>query len=399
MSSHKEKLTQFVDGLINKEDVQKLYQTYEAEIQVITPMEVFELISVRMREGETPQALLPFVDKLINVFYMPLKGFQWQRPAPDTFLNYLMLENDALIGILEAFKNVIKSSHLIDEKPAIAKLLKQCIAYESHLQKLENILFPYLEKRDVHFEGLKIMWALHDETRRIMKAMEANVSRLDTNEALLKVQLGQLYFKLYGLVQKQELLLFPAAVRCLSDDDFLAMHLQSFDYTFPYISRPEKPEIDLETLLYKTGGVAHEFNATLGESKLIQSDSGVVTVTQMIQMLNHLPVEITFVDADDKVAFFTKPKKRIFPRSPAVIGRDVRNCHPAESVHVVERILQDFKNGLRDQETFWIQMKDMFVLIQYFAVRDEKGQYNGILEVIQEISEIRKLTGEKRLLS
>jgi DUF438 domain-containing protein len=119
----------------------------------------------------------------------------------------------------------------------------------------------------------------------------------------------------------------------------------------------------------------------------------------MIQMLNHLPVEITFVDADDKVAFFTKPKKRIFPRSPAVIGRDVRNCHPAESVHVVERILQDFKNGLRDQETFWIQMKDMFVLIQYFAVRDEKGQYNGILEVIQEISEIRKLTGEKRLLS
>ncbi|MBS7526210.1 DUF438 domain-containing protein [Fusibacter paucivorans] len=399
MSSHKENLTQFVEGLINKEDVQKLYQTYEADIQVITPMEVFEMMSARMRAGETPQALLPFVDKLINVFYMPLKGFQWQRPAPDTFLNYLMLENDALIGILEAFKNVIKSSHLIDEKPAIAKLLKQCFAYESHLQKLENILFPYLEKRNNHFEGLKIMWTLHDETRRIMKTMDANVSRLDTNEALLKVQLGQLYFKLYGLVQKQDLLLFPAATSCLSDADFLAMHMQSFDYVFPYISRPEKPDIALETLLYEHGGVAYEYQEMLGDEKLIQTETGIMTITQMIQMLNHLPVDITFVDAEDKVAFFTKPKKRIFPRSPAVIGRDVRNCHPAESVHVVERILEDFRNGVRDQETFWIQMKEMFILIQYFAVRDESGQYMGTLEVSQEIGEIRRLTGEKRLLS
>jgi DUF438 domain-containing protein len=399
MSTHKENLTDFVEGLLQKEDVQKLYQTYETDIQGITPMEVFELMSARMRSGETPQALLPFVDKLINVFYMPLKGYQWQRPEPDTFLYYLLRENDALIGILEAFKNVIKSSDLIEEKPAISKLLKQCFAYDSHLLKLENILFPYLEKRHERFDGLKIMWTLHDETRRVMKAMQANIARLDTNEQLLKVQMGQLYFKLYGLVQKQDLLLFPSAMQCLNEKDFLAMHLQSFDYDFPYITRPEKPDVNLEQLLYESGGVAFEYHKALTADALIRTETGVLTLTQMVQMLNHLPVDITFVDADDRVAFFTKPKKRIFPRSPAVIGRDVRNCHPSESVHVVEKILSDFRAGLREQESFWIQMKELFILIQYFAVKDDAGKYLGTLEVSQEISGIRKLNGEKRLLS
>ena len=396
MSSHRENISKFVEGLIQKEDVQKLYQTYEDDLHSITPQEVFELLSNRLKIGARPAEILPFVDKLINVFYVALSGYSWKKPEEGTFLFYLMKENDALIGILEAFKNVIKSGNLNEEKPALKTLLKQSEAYNSHLQKLENILFPYMEKASDNFSGLTILWTLHDETRKIIKEMRSNVDLEQMDEKLLRIQLGQLYFKLYGLVQKQTLLLFPAAVNILSENDFKAMHLQSFDYDFPYIIAPEKPNESLSDLLYEPGGIAErEFR----DEMMIKTDTGILTLSQMIHVLNHLPVDITFVDADDKVVFFSKPKHRIFPRSAAVIGRNVRNCHPSESVDKVEAIIQSFKVGERDTESFWIQMKGMFILIQYFAVRDDMGNYLGTLEVSQEISQIQKLKGEKRLMS
>ncbi len=114
-------------------------------------------------------------------------------------------------------------------------------------------------------------------------------------------------------------------------------------------------------------------------------------------MMNHLPVDITFVDAEDKVVYFSNPKDRIFPRSVAVVGRDVRNCHPSDSVERVVKILDDFRNGISDTESFWIQMKGLFILIQYYAVRTDDGDYLGTLEVSQEISGIKALEGEKRL--
>ncbi len=114
--------------------------------------------------------------------------------------------------------------------------------------------------------------------------------------------------------------------------------------------------------------------------------------------MNTLPVDMTLIDANDKVKFFSKPKDRIFQRSPAIIGRDVRNCHPPKSVHIVERILEAFKQGKKDSAKFWIKMNGMFIVIQYFALRDENGTYLGTLEVSQEASDIRALTGEQRLL-
>jgi DUF438 domain-containing protein len=115
-------------------------------------------------------------------------------------------------------------------------------------------------------------------------------------------------------------------------------------------------------------------------------------------MLNHLPVDMTLVDENDEVRYFSTPGDRIFPRSKAIIGRKVENCHPPSSVHVVTELLDAFKAGKKDKESFWIQMGKKFILIQYFALRDEKGTYKGTLEVSQDVSEIRSLTGEKRLM-
>jgi len=111
-----------------------------------------------------------------------------------------------------------------------------------------------------------------------------------------------------------------------------------------------------------------------------------------------LPVDITMIDENDRVCFFSNPKERFFPRSKAIIGRTVQNCHPPESVHVVDDLVKAFKSGEKDSESFWIQMKGRFVLIQYFALRDEDNAYKGCIEVSQDVTDIRKLNGEKRLM-
>src|SRR5690606_25491741 len=117
------------------------------------------------------------------------------------------------------------------------------------------------------------------------------------------------------------------------------------------------------------------------------------------QIFNAIPGDMTFIDKDDIVKYFSQDENRIFPRTKAVIGRSVQNCHPPASVHVVEKLLADFKSGKKDSEDFWIKMGDLYVLIRYFAIRDENGEYLGTLEFTQDIAPIRAIEGEKRLLS
>jgi DUF438 domain-containing protein len=134
------------------------------------------------------------------------------------------------------------------------------------------------------------------------------------------------------------------------------------------------------------------------ETGKIQLPSGSFNVTELTAILNTIPFDMTFVDKDDKVRYFTQGRERIFARSRAILGRNVRQCHPPSSIHVIEKILDDFKSGRGDHTTFWISLKDRFIHIEYFALRSEEGDYLGTLEVSQDLTEKRKLEGEQRLL-
>jgi hypothetical protein len=131
---------------------------------------------------------------------------------------------------------------------------------------------------------------------------------------------------------------------------------------------------------------------------LLHLDTGTLTAQEVNLLLTHLPIDITYVDKEDTVRFFSQTKERIFPRSPAIIGRKVQKCHPPASLHRVQRIVDDFRAGRQDEAEFWIQMQGQFVHIRYFAMRDEQGEYQGTLEVTQDIARIRTLEGEQRLL-
>jgi DUF438 domain-containing protein len=175
----------------------------------------------------------------------------------------------------------------------------------------------------------------------------------------------------------------------LSSEEWAAIHIQEPEFGVCYVE-PSKP---------RAAKPPETAPASQAEGDgLIPLQTGALTPQQIALMLTHLPVDITFVDENDAVRFFSATKERIFPRSPAIIGRSVQKCHPPASVHRVQRILDDFRAGYRDEAEFWIQMGGKFIHIRYFAVRDEQGAYKGTIEVSQDVTHIRALEGERRLL-
>lgn len=131
----------------------------------------------------------------------------------------------------------------------------------------------------------------------------------------------------------------------------------------------------------------------------IKLPTGVLEIEELVNLMNALPVDITFVDKDNRVKYFSQGKERVFPRTVSVIGRNVSNCHPPASVHIVEKIVEDLRTGRKDKEDFWLHLGDKFILISYYAVRSENREFLGVLEVTQNIKPIQEITGEKRLVS
>ena len=130
----------------------------------------------------------------------------------------------------------------------------------------------------------------------------------------------------------------------------------------------------------------------------MQLETGSLSEEETEAILNALPVDITFVDKEDQVKFFNKLGSRVFVRTKGTIGRKVQQCHPQRSIHIVNKIVESFKTGKKDVAEFWIQMEDRMIYIRYFAVRNKGGKYLGTLEITQDITEIKKIEGEKRLL-
>lgn len=379
-----EDLKNYVEGVLKKEDGRNLYFAYKDSLDNVTPQDAFEVFYSKLQEGYEPKEILEILDRVINVFHHSLKDYKWEKPKENSFLDILMKENKALEKKLNEIRPILFDKNIKEKKKELLSKLKELQKFDAHYLKKENILFPYLEKKNKNFEGLTLMWTLHDEARKNIAKMIEYLEKDEFDRDEFNVQIGKLFFSLLGLVHKEEYILFPAAMEVISDDEWGDMNMQSLEYGFPFIDPPriEKKELDIR-----------EF-----DGMKFKTDTGELSFEQILLIFNNLPVDLSFVDENDKLRFFTKPKDRIFPRSPAAIGRDVRNCHPAKSIHVVEEIIGEFKAGRRDSATFWINFKGRLVLIQYFALRNSKGEYKGVLEVSQDVTEIKKLEGERRLL-
>jgi DUF438 domain-containing protein len=264
---------------------------------------------------------------------------------------------------------------------------------QKHFQREENVLFPYMEKHGVTGPPAA-MWSEHEVLRAKEKDLLSLIARqryMDKMEFVtnLRCQSALLLSLLNVHFYKENHVLFPMAIRTLDFHEWNDARKQ-FDEIgcCNFVQHHATMEF---------APVKVEESAPTGEEIVLPT--GRFSRSELEMVLNALPVDFTFVDDHDRVRYFSGSSDRIFVRTPAVLGREVQNCHPQKSVHVVQHIIDGFKEGTRDQAEFWINMQGRFIHIRYFPLRDKQGKYQGVLEVTQDVTGIRKLEGEKRLLN
>ena len=253
--------------------------------------------------------------------------------------------------------------------------INELMDIEKHYQRKEHLLFTCLERHGINGPS-KVMWAKDDEVRARLKRLRGAPDS-DIEPALTAIE---------EMIYKEENILLPAAMQKLTEAEWAEIWASSPRYGWCLVE-PRKG--------YRPSGVA----TTAAAAGSVHLPTGNLTLEQLTALFSTLPVDITFVDANDRVAFFSEGPERVFARSKAVIGRQVQNCHPPHSVDTVNRILDDFRSGRQSIAEFWIDFGGRFVHIRYFAVRGEENQYLGCLEVTQDVTGIRKLEGQRRLLA
>ena len=356
-------------------------------IPTVIPTDFIRLFDEIIKDGHKMDDIKVLTNKVLNIFHIPIKEYRRIEPKKDSFLGVMEQNNREMALLLDkirpVYKAFVKNIDNVGLRNDLAKLFWQLEVFLKHYTIKENVLFPIIEETWPDYRCLQIMWSFHDDIRRNIKTVIAQLSEDDFDLKQFNKCVGDIFFNMLAIKFREERILYPYILSTISESQLETMNREGFELGYPYIQASLSTGREV-----KTGF----------ERDLVNLGTGTVNVEQIKLIFNHLPVDITFVDKNNKVCYFSTPKKRVFPRTTAIIGREVSNCHPPESVHVVEKIIESFRNGEKDHADFWIRMKGEDILIQYFALRNEQGNYKGVLEVSQEISDIKALEGEKRLL-
>ena len=308
-------------------------------------------------------------------------------------------ENIALKDEIEKAHNLIGTINAltIDKLPGFVLQLRTIFNalsdIDKHYKRKEFLLFPYLEKHLITGPPT-VMWGKHDETRVFLndsiKDLESSITSVEQLKSIINNNLKRTLELIDGMIMKEEEILFPMSMDTLTEEEWYKIYSETLEFGFCLVD----PEDE-----WKPAGVVIEKQQYV-ESGAIQLSSGSFDIKQLEALFLHLPIDITFVDANDKVAFFSHSPNRVFERNRSIIGRDVRMCHPPGSVNIVEQIISDFKSGKENKAVFWMSnFMGRFIYIEYSAVRDKENNYLGVVEVTQDITQMRKLEGDQRLLS
>ncbi len=313
--------------------------------------------------------------------------FEGKYPDGHPVRSYLE-ENLLIRKYIQELKNINPVDNLEIFKEIFNKLAK----VELHFARKENQLFPYLEKYG-WTSPTQNMWTFHDQIRDQIKDTKRSIESGDTEKIIEDTQ--GVYHALEHIIQVEEGRLLPNAMNMLSEDDWKEFYEGDKEIGWMFSTLPTQ---------YPAPEYIHPSKDTkkrdlpFGIEDKTHYDEGYLTPAQVNSIFRILPVDITYVNENDQVVFYNRGDDRVFPRSAGIIGREVKFCHPPKSVDQVIKILEEFKAGRQDKADFWIEFKGQFVHIQYFAVRDEDGTYRGVIEMSQDVTDIRALKGEKRLL-
>ena len=371
-------------------------------VELLTSIPYDEVVEVEQElisEGLPVEEVLKFCDihQLVldgHIDQSGVKSVPAGHPV-DTFKKE-NLELEKAINELEQLFSKVKHLKETDVKQWLIKAhthLNNLMDVDKHYKRKEYLVFPFLEKYEITGPP-KVMWGKHDEIRAQLKASIEAVSTTGTVSpdevaTITELVLLPAVKGISDMISKEEEILLPMCMDKLTDEDWYSVYQQTNEFGYCLFD----PQVE-----WKPVGVGTS-EVTYNTGNKIQLSTGSFNPEELETLFRTLPIDITFVDKDDKVKFFSLGPDRIFTRNRAIIGRDVRMCHPPSSVHIVEQILNDFKSGKENSAAFWILMQGRFIYIEYFALRDKNNLYQGTIEFTQDLTKIRKLEGEQRLLS
>jgi PAS domain S-box-containing protein len=393
---------EILKGLLRKlhegADPEQIKEEFKRTLGDVPPTEIAAVEEELIKEGMPREEIHKFCDVHLAVLKESLDREKSLAPAGHP-INILMEEHKMLLKFADEFKVIAaemkKASDFAVASGHIGRLDDMAHNFrdsESHYVREENVLFPSLEKHGIT-QPPAIMWMEHDKIREIKKRLyglmgrRGNMAFHDFAKQLDEVALA-LAEMLSSHFYKENNILFPTALQVIGENEWQDIRNQ-FDELGYCCFTPGLESVKAEK---------SETPATKPEVEgKVSFETGALSGKELEALLDTLPVDVTFVDKDDTVRYFSQSKDRIFPRAKAIIGRKVQQCHPEKSVHIVNQILEDFRSGKRDAAQFWINLKDRLIYIRYFAVRKD-GDYLGCLEVTQDITDIKNIEGEKRLL-
>jgi DUF438 domain-containing protein len=379
----------------------KIKRQLETMLEDVDYSDVFQMEIQLMEEGIPQESIQQLCDTHTRVLKKHLDLQETPNTTPGHPVHTFVMENQELSKLTQKINLLTTEISKLKEEADATELMQEIKAnlnilmdIEKHYKRKENLLFPYFEKKNIPGPPA-VMWGKHDETRLLLKnTLEGfqNINRIDAQEAkafnVIAVQ--SILDAISDMIYKEEKILFPTALDILTEQEWYEIYLQSDEigyclYTPDFTWQP-------------TGIPNQEVQKINSQSNHIQMPTGNFTLEELIAVFSTLPFDLTFVDSNDQVRYFSPGKERIFDRSRAILGRKVQYCHPPKSVHIVNKILNDFKSGKQDKARFWIQMDSRLIYIVYYALKNNNNQYLGTLEVTQDLIDIGKLKGERRLL-
>ena len=361
------RLKDIVLGLHSGQEIEELQSQFKEIVIDVSATEIANMEQSLISSGElTAQQVTALCDLHVEVFKESLDVQQTPETTPGHPIHTYTKENEEAQRLVDHLRKSPEDGNTI-------KSLKKIIV---HYTRMQNQLFPLLEKAGITGPST-VMWAKQDDIRKMIG--ELNESNL--NELLAAIE---------DMIYKEANILFPMSLENLSEQDWARVRAGEEEIGYAWITPGTEWKPVTPTEIHQANKVS--------ELPEIELNRGSLTSKEIDLLLRHLPADISFVGVDEKVKYYSATDHRIFPRSPGVIGRSVINCHPQKSFDKVQKIMTAFKEGKKDKAVFWIQMNNRFLLISYFAVREDNGEFVGTLEVSQDVTDIRSLEGEHRLL-
>ncbi len=414
-------LKRIIERLHDGEGVAKVKKDFDLLVKDVSAEEIASMEQALMKAGMPAEEIQRLCEVHVEVFENSLEKTGKPDKVGGHPVHTFMAENDAARASLKRLKAASLAIALpfARNDAAIAALDAAVTDFRKilvHYARKENQLFPYLEAAGFDAPS-KVMWGKHDEVRAIFRDLAEARAAADWKRT--RKLIGSLAGKAARMFFMEERILFPTALRKLDEKAWIAIRRgeAAIGYAWIQPGGAWDPDIAEAKLPVEAGkpAEAHEDTAVAraepsaepsAEARTEPRDApgavrlgeGWMTGEQIDLMLKALPVDVSFVDEFDRVLYYTDAADRIFPRSPAVIGRDVSNCHPPKSVAIVHRILEAFRKKEKTEAEFWIEMGGKFIHIRYFPVYGSGGEYKGVVEVSQDVTAIRALQGQRRLL-